>query len=123
GSVAVSKSGSVYSVVFGGTLVSGNISTLTATGSAGTTATAIPNGTVVRSGAALELDGSGSAEGVTLNGVGAAELQMVSVTGSAGSYTLSFTTTAGVTKTTGSLAFDATAAQVQTALQGLSNIG
>ncbi len=93
------------------------------------------NGTIVQSGAALEIDGDptgiGSGTGIvipgeplTLNGTGAPEVQALVLAGSAGSFTLSFTNQAtGVTKTTASLAFNATASQVQSALNGLSNIG
>jgi len=126
GSVSVSGSG-VYSVNFGGTLGGGNALPLTGVGSSGAIVTMASNGTFVQPGGAIEVDGDPtgvgaslavSGEGLTINGNGAPEVQQVTVLATAGTFNLSF----GV-KSTSALAFNASAAQVQSALDALTTIG
>jgi len=75
---------------------------------------------------------SSGTDGVTLNGTGTTNINVPSTqynvalnAPTAGTFTLSVTTvgTGGSTQTTAALAFGATAAQIQTALQALSNVG
>jgi autotransporter-associated beta strand protein len=126
GSVSVTLTGNVYSISFGGNLSIGNTPALVGTGIAGTIVTVTTNGTTVMPGGALEVDGDPqgiggtltvSGEGVTLNGNGAPEVQQVTVLGTIGAFSLTFNG-----KQTSALPFNATAAQVQTALNGLPSI-
>ena len=82
---------------------------------------------IVQTGAALEIDGDPTHIGasityttkpLTLNGPGTPEVQQVSVSGTAGAFTLTFNG-----QTTSGLAYNSTAAQVQSALNALSSIG
>src|SRR5205085_9893504 len=86
----------------------------------------LPDGTVVNPGASLELDGDPSGTGarltvpgeqLTLNGTGAPDVQTVTVNGTAGSFTLTFNG-----QTSSALAFNASAGQVQAALNALASI-
>jgi autotransporter-associated beta strand protein len=86
----------------------------------------VVNGTVVQTGAAVELDGDPtnvgasitvSGESLTLNGNGTPEVQRIDVSGTAGSFTLNFKG-----QTTTALGFNATPAQVAAALNKLSTI-
>jgi autotransporter-associated beta strand protein len=97
GSVTVAGSNGVYNVTFGGDLRGQDLPLMTAAGSGGAKASV-----------AAFADGYG----ITV------ENQQLGVANASGSYTLTF---AG--QTTSSLAFNATAAQVQSALNALSNIG
>jgi autotransporter-associated beta strand protein len=78
GSVTVTKSGSTFTITFGGTLAGTNVSQLTGNQFGGTVLTITTvhdgsEGTVVASGATLQLQGgiTVSTEGLTLNGNGA----------------------------------------------------
>ncbi len=98
GSVAVLQSGATYTVTFGGTLEGTDVSQMTATGSGGATA-AVTTTT----------EGGDRA--------GLAEVQTVTISGASGSFTLTFNG-----QTTAPLAFNATAASVESQLNGLSSI-
>jgi len=122
----------LYTITFGGTFAGQHQPLLTALGAGGSTAvvSAVAEGqmgTIVSSGAALEIDGDPTgtsaslnlaAESIGLNGAGLAEVQQVSVAGTNGTFTLSFNG-----QPTSPLLASATAVQVQTALNGLSTIG
>lgn len=132
GNVRVEQSASgttpVFRVWFQGALADQNVATLTSNTSGGITAATSnlrsgqSGATTVNSGAALQIDGSLAIgnENLTLNGLGQVqEVQKISLTGAnAGTFTLSFDG-----QTTGALAFDATAAQVQSALNALTTVG
>jgi autotransporter-associated beta strand protein len=84
------------------------------------------NGTVVQPGAAVELDGDPNGVGASLtvpsetlilNGTGAPTVQTVTVNGTTGSFTLTFNN-----QTTVALAYNASAAAVQAALNALSSV-
>jgi len=93
-----------------------------ALGASGTLA----NGTVVQSGAALEIDRDPNTlnpvtvatENLTLNGPGTPSVQALTVSGTSGAFNLTFNG-----KTANGLPYNATAAVVQSNLNGLSSIG
>jgi len=92
----------------------------------------LPNaGTVVKDGAALETDGdpnglgntmSVSGQAVSLAGTGAPDVQTITVTGTTGFFQLTFNGQSTPSFGPGTLAYNATAQQIQQALDGLTSI-
>jgi len=117
-----------FRIWFQGALADQNVNAVTSATSAGGISVTLAitrigqsGATTVNSGAALQLDGNLSIgnEALTVNGLGQIqEVQKLSLTGAtAGSFTLTFDG-----QTTSGLAFNASAAQVRDALNGLSTI-
>ena len=100
----------------GTTLIDQGVVTAMSSTAFGTTA----SGTTVSAGAQLQLQGSLTVAGepLTIQGAGLANSQTLAVSGTAGTYTLTFSG-----QTTPAQAFNATAADIQTALDNLSTIG
>ena len=81
------------------------------------------NGTIVQTGASLQVGGGGSGitvtgEALALNGNGTPEVQQVSASGTAGAFTLTFQG-----QTTTALAYNVSAFDMEAALDALSSIG
>ena len=129
GWVTVTKAGNVFAITFDGNLAGFNQNQISAAISAGpgiissATLTEGDGGTFVANNAAIQMEGGVTVSGVPLVIQGTAgpqsEVQSLTLSGAqTGAYTLGFNG-----QTTGSLAYNATADQVQTAVQGLSSVG
>ncbi len=97
---------------------------------AGTRVTKVANGGGAESVLVLSQKATASASGVALSVAAGSgnlaqnEQQKISVAAASGTYSLNFSTTMpSATETTAEIAFDASAADVQSALEGLANIG
>ena len=131
GSVSVVQVGNVFTITFGGALAGFYQNAIVSSNPAGafvTTITAGAGGTVVASGAQLQMQGGINvlSEPLEIQGQGDPanpDVQTVTVIGASGAFALSFTNpNSGVTSTTTGLPLGASAVQVAGALNQLASI-